>query len=142
MAVTATRTRRTAGPSGRPAERCWPVACGVDVVELEQFERAVKRWGAVFLGRIFTQLERRYAEQHRHPLLHLAARFAAKEAVVKAMAQVDPAHPLTLQQIEIRNDSLGRPYVVLRDGPTKYPAVHVSLSHAEHVAMAMAVVQS
>ena len=139
MAATSTRRRRTAGPSGRPAERCWPVACGVDVVELEQFERAVKRWGAVFLGRIFTQLERRYAEQHRHPLLHLAARFAAKEAVIKAVSQIAPRKMLTMKQIEIRNDRLGRPYVVL-PARRALPAVHVSLSHAKRVVVASAIV--
>ena len=134
------RARRTKSLVVTPL-RSWPMGCGVDVVELGRFRSSIRRWGAAFLNRVFTPAERAYARSHRRSgVVHLAARFAAKEAVVKAMAQVDPAHPLTLQQIEIRNDSLGRPYVVLHDGPTKYPAVHVSLSHAEHVAMAMAVV--
>ena len=136
------RARRTIARSVESL-RSWPMGCGVDVVELERFKTATARWGKAFLNRVFTPTERAYARSHRRSgMVHLAARFAAKEAVVKAMAQVDPAHPLTLQQIEIRNDSLGRPYVVLHDGPANRPVVHVSLSHAEHVAMAMAVVQS
>jgi len=116
------------------------MGCGVDVVELTRFRAAVKRWGDAFLERVFTDAERTYAQDHRAAMGHLAARFAAKEAVVKAMAQVDPARPLTLKAIEIRNDELGRPFVVLEGFPEGHPMIHVSLSHSEHIALACAIV--
>lgn len=118
--------------------RAQPLGCGIDLVELDQFRKIVKRSGEAFLRRVFTARERAYAKRHHAAALrHLAARFAAKEAVVKAMAQVDPERPLALHQIEIVNDKLGRPSVRLPNG---YPAIHVSLTHTEHVAAACAVV--
>ena len=120
----------------------WLLGCGVDVVEVERFQRAVERSGERFLRRIFTTAERRYAAQFRDGMTHLAARFAAKEAVVKAVSQVDPGRLLMLKQIEIRNDSSGRPYAVLRccDSNTAGKLqVSVSLSHAKHVAVASAI---
>ena len=133
---------KSKAPRGRKPSRphAWPIGCGVDVVELERFRQAVKRWGEAFLERIFTEDERKYAHGHQDAVRRLAVRFAAKEAVVKAMAQVDPSRPLTLRQIEIQNDELGRPYVVLRHQPKDHPAVYVSLSHAEHLAIASAIV--
>ena len=117
----------------------WPIGCGVDVVERDRFELALKRSGEAFLARVFTRAERRRAKQRRDWVMHLAARFAGKEAVVKAVAQVDPLHPLVMSDIEILNDALGRPYVVLRRRGVSGLSVHVSLSHAERIAMASAV---
>ena len=117
-----------------------PIGCGIDVVDVAQFRQTVKRRGAAFLRRVFTAQERKYATRQRFAILHLSARFAAKEAVIKAMAQIDPAHVFAFQQIEIVNDPLGRPSVVLHGMPTRSPTVHVSLTHAKSVAAACAVV--
>ena len=125
----------------KPASsRKHPVGCGIDVVDVEQFRQTVKRRGGAFLRRVFTAQERGYAKRHRFAVLHLAARFAAKEAVIKAMAQIDPTHVFAFQQIEIMNDRLGRPSVVLHGASTRYPTVHVSLTHAKSVAAACAMV--
>lgn len=112
--------------------------CGIDVVELDRFRSAVTRGGRAFLARVFTARERRYANSHRNRLARLAVRFAAKEAVVKAMAQVDP-RPVMLSQIEIINDVQGRPSVVFRARRGPHPIVQISLSHADHVAVACAI---
>lgn len=116
-----------------------PFGCGVDVVELDRFRRAMKRWGSAFVRRVFTPQEQAYARRHTDPLSHFAARFAAKEAVVKAMSQVDPRHPLTMGQIEIRNDRLGRPSVTLRGRRRSRHAIFISLSHAKRVVVACAI---
>ena len=108
-------------------------------MELDRFRRAMKRWGGAFTRRIFTPQEYAYARRHTDALTHLAARFAAKEAVFKAMSQVDPAHPLTMGQIEIRNDRRGRPSVVLLGARRRRHAVFVSLSHAKRVVVACAI---
>lgn len=120
----------------------WPLGCGIDVVEIDRFARVVKRSGEAFLRRVFTDGERRYARQFRDELVHLAARFAAKEAVVKAMAQVDPRHPLMIHDVEVCNDAHGRPSIRLRgDRPNSgTPMIAVSLSHAKRVAVASAIV--
>lgn len=129
----AKRSRRVSSP------RSAPLGCGIDVVELDRFRAAVTRGGRAFLSRVFTEHERRYANGHRNSLARLAARFAAKEAVVKAMAQVDPRHPVMLSQIEITNDAQGRPSVVLRHRRGPQPTLQISLSHADRVAVACAV---
>ncbi len=118
----------------------WPMGCGVDVVELDRFHRAIRRGGAAFLRRIFTEREQQYCRQHRDRVLRLAARFAAKEAVIKAMGQIDPNRVIGFKQIEVCNDTVGRPYVTLHDRASSPLLVSVSLSHAHRVAVASAVV--
>ena len=135
-------------PSRRPNAK---VGCGVDVVELARFRQAVARGGAAFLRRIFTAQEARYAKaRKRTTMLHLAGRFAAKEAVIKAVSQVAPRRLLAMKHVEISNDRLGRPHVTLRDGRRARPGsrqrragdrlqIHVSLSHVNSVAVASAI---
>ncbi|HEX9779587.1 MAG TPA: holo-ACP synthase [bacterium] len=133
---------RTAAPELRPRGR---VGCGVDVVDIARFARVLRRQGEAFLARVFTSAEQAYANgRPRTRLLHLAGRFAAKEAVLKALSQVDPRRKLTMKQIEILNDGGGRPYVVLRDGRAGRPRrarISVSLSHVARVAVASALVE-
>ena len=118
-----------------------PIGCGVDVVELSRFRQAIKRGGEAFIRRVFTTGEVAYARaKRRTTLLHLAGRFAAKEAVLKAISQVDPRRVLAMRQIEIRNDRLGRPSIVLHDKPQNGLQIHVSLSHVDTVAVASAIV--
>ena len=119
------------------------MGCGVDVVELSRFRQALQRGGEAFIRRVFTIHETRYARARRRTtLLHLAGRFAAKEAVMKAIAQLEPQHLLAMNQIEVRNDRYGRPHIVLhgRRGTWLKPVeVHVSLSHVKSVAVASAI---
>ena len=109
-------------------------------MELTRFRQAVTRGGQAFLRRIFTPAEERYAAaRKRTTMLHLAGRFAAKEAVIKAVAQVEPKRLLAMKQVEIRNDRLGRPHVALHDGRRTRLQVHISLSHVKSVAVASAI---
>ena len=124
----------------RPPSLSGRIGCGVDVVELTRFRQAVARGGRKFLQRIFTAAEERYAAaRKRTTMLHLAGRFAAKEAVIKAVSQVDPKRPLAMKQVEIRNDHLGRPHVTLHDGRRNRLHIHISLSHVKSVAVASAI---
>ncbi len=117
-----------------------PIGCGVDVVELSRFRAALQRGGEPFMRRIFTKQEEAYAKaRKRTTLLHLAGRFAAKEAVIKAVSQIDPRRRLAMKQVEVRNDRFGRPHIVLHDGRRSRLKVHVSLSHVETVAVASAI---
>ena len=113
-------------------------------MELTRFRQAVARGGRAFLRRIFTPDEERYAAaRKRTTMLHLAGRFAAKEAVIKAVAQVDPKRLLAMKQVEIRNDRMGRPHVRLHDGRAvardRRLQIHISLSHVKSVAVARAI---
>ena len=127
-------------PRKRFSHRGVPIGCGIDVVELARFRRAMTRGGAAFMRRVFTPHETAYAQARRKTTaLHLAARFAAKEAVIKAISQVEPERMLAMNQIEVRNDRLGRPRIVLHGGRLSRIQVHISLSHVETVAVASAI---
>jgi len=116
------------------------IGCGIDVVDLPRFRRTLQQGGAAFMRRVFTPHEAAYADaRKRTRLLHLAGRFAAKEAVIKAVSQVDPARTLAMKQIEIRNDKLGRPRIVLHDRSRARLTLHISLSHVDTVAVASAI---
>ena len=120
--------------------RSWKFGCGVDVVELERFQKALQRGGDAFRHRIFTSEEQRYAKaRKRTTILHLAGRFAAKEAVLKALSQVHPRRMLAMNKIEVCNDRLGRPSIVVHDRSMKGIQIYVSLSHVNSVAVASAI---
>ena len=112
----------------------------MDVVELSRFKQSLQRGGAAFIRRVFTSGEMAYARARRRTtLLHLAGRFAAKEAVIKAVSQVEPGRRLAMHQVEVRNDRLGRPSITLHDQRRSRLQVHVSLSHVASVAVASAI---
>ena len=116
------------------------IGCGVDVVELSRFRAALGRGGKAFVKRVFTPQETAYAkERKRTSLLHLAARFAAKEAVIKALSQIAPQQVLAMRQIEIHNDAFGRPHVKLHHRLGLEVKALVSLSHTPLIAVASAI---
>jgi holo-[acyl-carrier protein] synthase len=117
---------------------------GVDIVELDRIAAAVTRWGDRFLQRVYTPAELAYCEGRT---ASLAARWAAKEAVSKALACGWLEVGWT--DIEIERSSVGQPRVVLRGrarvraqqlGLTEW-AISLSHSHGYAVAMAVAVSQ-
>ncbi|MFA5039964.1 MAG: holo-ACP synthase [Candidatus Omnitrophota bacterium] len=106
---------------------------GIDIVEIKKLERAVGRWGDIFLNRIYTDRELAYSRNKRYPLQHLAARFAAKEAIFKALGN---SPKLNFKDIEIINDVHGKPYCRIKK---RRSAIALSLSHTENYAVACAI---
>jgi len=115
---------------------------GIDIVEVARIEHALDRWGDAFVTRIFTTAEDERARPPRARSARLAARFAAKEAVMKALGLGWRA--MGWRDIEILNDALGKPTVTLRGGARHaaerqgIAAVLVSLSHTRDLAFASA----
>ncbi|MCE5199438.1 MAG: holo-ACP synthase [Armatimonadota bacterium] len=111
---------------------------GTDIVETERIRDLCEREEA-FLRRVFSQSELDYSLGKPSMYLHLAARFAAKEAVAKALG-----HSFSWQDVEVTNNSEGKPEVILH-GKAKDVAggakVHLSVSHTKHYASAVAVVE-
>lgn len=98
------------------------VGMGVDLVSLPSFAALVAEEGSSFVASTFTEAERRYAEHKAlgPPTQHLAARFAAKEAALKALDQAAGAAGLVpptvpLHTIEVVRDVRGRPALALHD---------------------------
>lgn len=133
--------RRKPSAKARKSRRVPAMGCGVDVVELPRFAQSMKRGGRAFMRRIFTEREEAYASaRKRTSLKHLAARFAAKEAVIKALSQMDPKGRVpAMNEIEICNDSIGRPSVKIKKGSRRLKT-YISLSHVDTVAVASAIV--
>ncbi|OIP42949.1 holo-[acyl-carrier-protein] synthase [Candidatus Desantisbacteria bacterium CG2_30_40_21] len=122
------------------------MVCGIgtDVVEILRIKKSCLRFGRRFLERVFTPNEIKYCQGKKRSYEHLAARFAAKEAVLKAFGVGWPI--ISLKNIEIVNDPItGSPEIQLY-GRAKYVAdsiqahtIFITLSHSEHFATAFAV---
>ncbi len=116
---------------------------GVDVVEIPRMRRTIEQWGNVFLNRIFTDQEIMYARSKKNPASHIAARFAVKEAVAKALA-TGWSGGFRWKDVEVENDLSGKPRVVLYGHVRqllKGSRVLVSISHSENVVVAFAVIE-
>ena len=116
---------------------------GVDLVEIARVDRAVARWGERFTGRVFTAEEIRYSSKRARPAQHLSARFAGKEAVIKALGGLRGG--CRMSEIEIVSGPMGRPLVRLHGAVGLMAAdrgvteIFLSLSHTAETAAAQAV---
>lgn len=114
---------------------------GNDIIEVDRIENSIKRYGKKFLDRLFLPEEQAYCLKHKDSERHFAGRFAAKEAVAKALGTgFGPS--LSWHDIEIVNDGMGRPIVHLSAQASSYyqhPILHISISHCKKFASAVAV---
>jgi holo-[acyl-carrier protein] synthase len=117
------------------------VGTGIDIVEVFRMRDAISKWGDNFLTKVFTDKEIRYSNSKRFAPQHFAARFAAKEAVVKAFG-VARKYPLNWTDIEIFNDEEGKPVILFNNDALKLKKrkkvseVVVSMSHSKNYAVA------
>ncbi len=117
---------------------------GIDVVEVARIAAAIQRHGEPFLAKIFTAAEREYCETRKTPAMHYAARFAAKEAVSKALG-TGIGKDAGLHDLEILHDAQGAPKLQLSGAAGKFVKDHgitdiqISLTHAREYAAANAI---
>lgn len=111
---------------------------GIDIIEVSRIERAIGRWGDHFLRHIFCEEEITYAQKHKNPMQHFAGRFAAKEAILKAIG--DNAH-VSWKDMKIKNDTHGRPFCEYSDKTFKHQ-IQISISHTSNYAVASAIITS
>lgn len=120
------------------------VGIGNDIVEVDRLKKAIQRQGQKFLDRIYTEAEQTYCLRYQESARHFAGRFAAKEAIVKALG-TGFREGITWQDIEIVNDSQGKPIVRLSESVNKIfndPEILLSISHCHAYAMATALWQT
>jgi holo-[acyl-carrier protein] synthase len=122
------------------------VGLGSDLLDVARVEQKLQEDSGL-AATLFTPPEIRYCESQRHPAQHYAARFAAKEALLKALG-TGWRDGLSWHEIEIRRDELGRPVMVL-SGKVEQLArerrvarVHVSLTHTAAFAAATVILES
>jgi holo-[acyl-carrier protein] synthase len=121
------------------------VGMGIDLAEVPRIAGMVRRWGDRFIRRVFTEGEREYALSRGNAASHLAARFAAKEATLKALG-VPPG--LSWHEIEVVGGGNEPPLLVLR-GQALAAAnrlgtvrMHLTLTHTADVAAAVVVAEA
>lgn len=110
------------------------VGLGTDLIEVERIKAFAEKPGA--LERIFSQEEIAYCLARKNRYQHLAVRFAAKEAVYKAL----PFDGIAFKNISVSNLESGRPEAHVNDRRFDGLSILISLSHTEHYATATAVV--
>ncbi|MDO5846006.1 MAG: holo-ACP synthase [Methanocorpusculum sp.] len=112
---------------------------GTDIIDIARFTDDLIH-SERFLNHCFTKAEQEYCLAKHQPAQHFAARFAAKEAVTKALSGMGKTLPYTA--IEIQNRPDGRPFVnlITKDSQLTRLNIDISLSHAQTAAVAFAVV--
>jgi holo-[acyl-carrier protein] synthase len=119
---------------------------GVDLVECARIQHSLDRFGNRFLHRVFTEGEVAYSMSMKSPARHLAARFAAKEAVSKAFG-TGIGKAMGWRDIDVRKKPSGEPFLVFSGGAEELAKRRgitlalITLSHTEHHAVAMIVLE-
>ena len=120
---------------------------GVDVVLISRIERSLDRYGDRFVARVYTSGEKKYcAAKKRGSAQAYAVRFAAKEAVAKALG-IGIRRGINFKDIEVVLDDLGKPSIELHGGAAEAATergvdrVHLALSHESDWAVAYALVE-
>lgn len=118
------------------------VTCGVDIIEVNRIKNAITNIEEKFLDRVYTKKEIQYCNSKNiNKYEHYAARFAGKEAVLKAISDgLESKYNLSWQDIEILNNKEGRPYVNLNNEIGNNIQIDISLSHIKEYAIANCVI--
>lgn len=114
---------------------------GNDIVEVSRIKALLIKYQDRFLHRVFTHLEQKYCLDKKEPATHFAGRFAAKEAIVKALG-TGFTKGLKWVDIGIDHDTLGKPVVVLSPFAKELfcdANILISMSHCKEYATAVAI---
>ena len=123
------------------------VGTGVDIVEVARIAEAIERFGERFLTRIFTEPEIRYCKARRNSVERFAARFAAKEAAMKALG-TGLRRGISWQHFEVGHLPGGRPTMVFSHAAAQIAAqlgvkhISLSVSHTEQHAIAQVILET
>ena len=119
------------------------IGIGSDIVECLRIAQMIERHGELFLQRVYTQHEIEYCSQRKSATQHYAGRWAAKEAVLKALG-TGWIRGITWRDVEVRNDRGGRPRIALAGGArevcekAQISEIQISISHCRSHATAYA----
>ena len=123
------------------------IGLGVDLEEVRRLGEAIRRHGRIFVERIFTPAEIAYCERHRDAVERYAARFAAKEATMKALG-TGWAKGVRWRDIEVTRQPGGRPGIVLHGAAREYAErmgvrqVSLSITHSANFALAEVILEN
>ena len=113
---------------------------GTDIVSVSRIEKILQQYSDRFKKHVFTDKEKSYCDLKSNPAIHYAGRFAAKEAVKKALYSSSIINSIDFADIEIISNVSGAPEVKLSTQDLKDVFVKVSISHIDELAIAFALV--
>lgn len=122
------------------------IGIGIDLVDCARIENSIERFGDRFLQRVFTSGEIAYSQSMKYPARHLAARFAAKEALSKAFG-TGIGKSMGWRDLDVQKKESGEPFVVLSGGAQKMARergvdkIWITLSHTEQSGMATIILE-
>jgi holo-[acyl-carrier protein] synthase len=123
------------------------VGLGTDITEIVRIGKMIERHAEKFLNRVYTEGEIRYCQRRKEYLQHYAARWAAKEAVMKTLG-TGWVRGMSWRDIEVVNDKAGKPHIVVSGGAQEVAdrlgitQILITLSHCRAYATATAVAVS
>ena len=115
------------------------IKCGVDIIEISRIKESIETLGERFINRVFTEKEIEYCESKKNQKYqHYAARFAAKEAVFKALSwKLEDKYAICWKDIEVVDDKQGRPSLnIIGMNLNDIENIDISLSHCKEYAVA------
>ena len=119
------------------------IGIGTDIIEIDRIKSSIEKYGDRFLSKIYTPTEIEYCRSKVNRYQHFAARFAAKEAVYKALA-TGWQEVLSWRDIEIFNESTGLPVVTMCGKLKKFLAddksLKISISHSKNYVVSVAII--
>ena len=119
------------------------ISCGTDIIEIERVKESIENLGEKFLERVYTKKEIEYCEsKKKQKYQHYAARFAAKEALFKAISwKLEDKYEICWKDIEVLNNKQGRPELkVIGVDLKNIENIDISISHCKNYAVANVVV--
>lgn len=122
------------------------IGIGTDIIECLRIAQMIERHGDLFINRVYTAYEIQYCQTRKQSTQHYAGRWAAKEAILKALG-TGWRKGISLRDIEVRNEPGGRPVVALRGGARDVveqlgiTEMLISISHCRSHATAYALAQ-
>ncbi|CAI2717989.1 holo-ACP synthase [Nitrospina watsonii] len=120
---------------------------GVDIIQISRIQNSLEKYAERFENRVFTRREIEYCRSRPEPFKHFAARFAAKEAVLKSLG-TGMAAGITWQDLEILNLESGQPALNITGKcreiceSLNLKDIHISMSHDDVYAIAQAVAET
>jgi holo-[acyl-carrier protein] synthase len=123
------------------------VGSGLDIAEVDRIEGAIQRHGAPLLERLFTPAEVSYCERHKNKFERYAARFAAKEAAMKALG-TGWSHGVRWRDIEVTREATGKPALRLAGVAFEIAErmgvknISVSITHSGNLALAQVIFET
>lgn len=123
-------------------EKKLKINCGTDIIEVCRIKESIERKGDNFLNKIYTEKEIEYCNSKNNmKYQHFAARFAAKEAIFKAISNIlKDKYEITWKDVEILNDENGRPYVHFLNNNYNIKQIDISISHLKEYAIANCII--